>query len=645
MPNKKDTMKIINDAFQSDSKRVIALKGGWGIGKTYLWKEIAEKNDKHSVFDICHKILWLFSSKVRAKKEYKIGYVSLFGKKSFDEITQEAILSLYFKNKPRNIFEWLLLKTKSFWFKLFGVSNFQTITQSFSAVFALVGIYSLKNTIICFDDLERMDKNIDFQDFLGFVNDLAEYQECKVVLIFNEDELFKKQNDEIIEDKENNKNTENNIKNINPKQDEATKECIYNKYKEKTIDIEVTYIPTFEDNFEIAYNVTKPNIDEKYILIVKNVLQELNENNIRIIKKCIECINDFMHAVENIKDKINKYNDFSNTILIRIIESITFITHQYWKAGHKFWDSEYTVTYKKEKYNGNFDLILKDTFNTPLSNIFQGKYLETLKNYFQGFNFDENSLLKYLKDYELLSVYYHFEQKRNEFDEMFWSSVSGKFDDYANNMYKLFENKYNAYSFFINISHPALQSYINESTLITKNVTFKNLFLNQMNYAVDRYINEYQNNFDIEYDFEMYRKIELIDSSKVELLYKNPTNADDYNNLLINILRGEYLKSSKYLIDKLEYDKYVELCNENNEFFLNSKSFFFERNKYDIESRIPHFLYITAKYLLETIEINPDNEMKYDELGKHYLNKENYSAKEDLEEYVASYENDNPESK
>ena len=62
MPNKKDTIKIINDAFQSDSKRVIALKGGWGIGKTYLWKEIAEKNDKHSVFDFCHKLMWLCSS-------------------------------------------------------------------------------------------------------------------------------------------------------------------------------------------------------------------------------------------------------------------------------------------------------------------------------------------------------------------------------------------------------------------------------------------------------------------------------------------------------------------------------------------------------------------------------------------------------
>lgn len=600
MPNKKDTIKIINDFLSNNNttKRVLVLKGNWGTGKTWLWKqEIVPQQPLIK----------------------KIGYVSLFGKSTIQDINKAALSAVYLANKASKITH----KARQFTNALNTVTeNFaklNTAVQGIDALLSVINRENLENTIICFDDLERMDKNIDFQDFLGFVNDLAENHECKVVLIFNEDELFKKQ-------------------------DEITNEYIYNKFKEKTIDIEVTYTPTFEDNFEIAYNITKPNIDYKYISIVKNVLQELNENNIRIIKKCVECVNDFINTVENLKDKIEQYNDFSNTILLNIIKSITFITQQYWKAGHRFWDSKYTAKYKEKKYNGNFDLILKDTFNSPLSNIFQGKYLETLKNYFQGFNFNKNILLEYLKDYNLLTRYYHFDEQRNKYEDMFWNSVSGKFDDYANNMYKLFEDEYNADSFFINISHPALQSYFHDSILMKNSDKFKQLFLDQMNYAVDRYINEYQNNFDIEYDFEIYRKIELIDSSKVELLYKNPTNADDYNNLLINILRGEHLKSSKYLIEKLEYDKYVEFCNENNEFFLNSKSFFFERNNHDIATIIPHFLYITAKYLLETIELNPDNELKYDILGKHYSNKDNYSAKEDLEKYVTSYENNNPKS-
>lgn len=622
MPNKKDTIKIINN-FLSDvntTKRVLVLKGNWGTGKTWLWKqEIVPQQPLIK----------------------KIGYVSLFGKSTIQDINKAALSAVYLANKASKITH----KARQFTNALNTVTeNFaklNTAVQGIDALLSVINRENLENTIICFDDLERMDKNIDFQDFLGFVNDLAEHHECKVVLIFNEDELFKKQDDETSKNKEYNKNTTDDNENKNAELDEITKENIYNKYKEKTIDIEVTYTPNFEDNFEIAYNIIKSDIDDKYISIAKNVLQELNENNIRIIKKCIECINDFMHAVENIKDKIYKYEDFSNTIFIRIIESITFITHQYWKAGHKFWDSEYVEKITKNMNDKEF-LLFVDKF--PYSNdyIYQGKYLETVEIYFQGLNFDENILLKYLKDYDLLTMYYNFEKERNKYEVMFWKSINGKLDDYVNNMCKLFENEDNAYSFFINVNYPALESYFNDNTLLKRNDNFKEIFNKQMKYAVNRYIQEYQNIHELESDYDIQQKIELIDSSVLELLYKKPNSEDNYFNLLNNILRGEHLKSSKYLIEKLEYDKYVELCNENNEFFIRSKSLFFERDKYELSSKIPHFLYITAKYLLETIEINSDNEMKYDILGKHYSNKDNYSAKKDLEEYIVLYESNHP---
>lgn len=54
MPNRQENIDIINNALQYDNKKVIVLKGDWGIGKTYLWKQmkqIAEQNDKHSIFN------------------------------------------------------------------------------------------------------------------------------------------------------------------------------------------------------------------------------------------------------------------------------------------------------------------------------------------------------------------------------------------------------------------------------------------------------------------------------------------------------------------------------------------------------------------------------------------------------------------
>lgn len=639
MPNKQDTINIINNALQSDNKKVIVLKGDWGVGKTYLWKEIAEKNDKHSFFDICHKIHWLLSSEVRAKKEYKTGYVSLFGKKDFNEITQEAILSLYFKHKPRNIFEWLLIKTKSFWFKLFGVSNFQTITQSFSAVFALLGIYSLKNTIICFDDIERMDKNIDFKDFLGFVNDLAEHQKCKVVLIFNEKELF---NIEKVENTTNENNDENDTEQI----DASDNLFIYNKFKEKTIDLEVAYTPTFENNFNIACSIINHNLEEKYKNIINNLLNGLNENNIRIISKCIECVNDFINTVNNMRDKIKYYDDFSNTILLEIIKSITYITQQYWKAGHRFWDSRYIEKETSHLNDDKFIKAIKKYPNDYNSYIFQGKYLNALDTYFKGYSFNENILLTYLKNYEILTIYYNFEQKRNEYEHIFWGSIDGKFDDYLNNMCNLFEDEDNAYSFFINMSYPALQSYLHDSTLLKNSNIFKETFYKQINYSIDRYIEEYQNNFDIEYDDDMVKKIELINSTKTELLYKKPKDIKDYCDCLLYVTSNDKHQLCKYTLEQINYNQYKELCNTNENFYIYSKSLFFERNKYDIVSKIPHFLYIVATYLLETIEINPDNEIKYDAFGKIRIGKNdnNYSAKEDLNTYITQYQNDNQEN-
>ena len=352
-----------------------------------------------------------------------------------------------------------------------------------------------------------------------------------------------------------------------------------------------------------------------------------------------------MQAVENIKDKIDKYNDFSNTILLDIIKSITFITQQYWKAGHRFWENSYIENKTKELNDKNFLSVIKEFNNSSDIYIYQGKYLETLGKYFQGFNFDADILVSYFKNYELLITYNKVEMLKTKYAEEFWYTIDGKCDDYINKMCELFKNDENAYSFFINNDFYFFTDIITSNSILNTSDKFKGIFYKQINNAIDRYLEEFQNNFTMEYDFEIYRKIESINPSKLKFLYKIPNNADDYYHLLINILRSEHLESSIYLIEKLKYNQYKELCNNNNDFFIRSKSFFFERVKYELSSKIPHFLYITAKYLLETIEINPDNEIKYDVFGKHYSNKENYSAKEDLEEYITSYENNNQKSK
>lgn len=628
MPNKQDTIDIINNALQSDNKKVIVLKGDWGIGKTYLWKEIAEKNDKHSFFDICHKIHWLLSSEVRAKKEYKTGYVSLFGKKDFNEITQEAILSLYFKHKPRNIFEWLLIKTKSFWFKLFGVSNFQTITQSFSAVFALLGIYSLKNTIICFDDLERMDSNIDFKDFLGFVNDLAEHQECKVVLIFNEKELF---NIEKIENTNKN-NDKNNTKQVNT----SDKQILYNKFKEKTIDLEITYTPTFDDNFNIACSIINHNLEDKYINNIKEVFEYINENNIRIMCKCIDNVNDFITSLETIKDNITRYNDFKNNILLKMIQSITYITQQYLKYGHKYWIQEESNNLKL-----NFAFKTDNTVvNTQSTDIFfyRGLYEELIGAYLHGIPYQyNNSFISAFKNISIENSYNTLMNEISKISNNFWRTKTMTKKEYIHHITSLFSIDDYTYSFFIYYDDKEFDNFLTKYYL--DNTSFEELFFSKMNDALDKFINTFDNEFKSINYYLYFNKIKYIDEKKLNKILYTPINLFEYHNLLNNLINDNAIEPSIYIIEHINMELYLQICEEDMDFFITARNLFITRKQDNLFKKIPHFLKIIAEDLMQSINDNPDNKFKYNILGKNNLNNPNYDIIKDINDYLEYYKN------
>lgn len=628
MPNKQDTIDIINNALQSDNKKVIVLKGDWGIGKTYLWKEIAEKNDKHSFFDISNKIHWLLSSEVRAKKEYKTGYVSLFGKKDFNEITQEAILSLYFKHKPRNIFEWLLIKTKSFWFKLFGVSNFQTITQSFSAVFALLGIYSLKNTIICFDDLERMDSNIDFKDFLGFVNDLAEHQECKVVLIFNEKELF---NIEKIENTNKN-NDKNNTKQVNT----SDKQILYNKFKEKTIDLEITYTPTFDDNFNIACSIINHNLEDKYINNIKEVFEYINENNIRIMCKCIDNVNDFITSLETIKDNITRYNDFKNNILLKMIQSITYITQQYLKYGHKYWIQEESNNLKL-----NFAFKTDNTVvNTQSTDIFfyHGLYEELIGAYLHGIPYQyNNSFISAFKNISIENSYNTLMNEISKISNNFWRTKTMTKKEYIHHITSLFSIDDYTYSFFIYYDDKEFDNFLTKYYL--DNTSFEELFFSKMNDALDKFINTFDNEFKSINYYLYFNKIKYIDEKKLNKILYTPINLFEYHNLLNNLINDNAIEPSIYIIEHINMELYLQICEEDMDFFITARNLFITRKQDNLFKKIPHFLKIIAEDLMQSINDNPDNKFKYNILGKNNLNNPNYDIIKDINDYLEYYKN------
>ena len=154
----KDIEKVIENLISNNQLSAILLDGQWGIGKTYTVMEY-----------------------LKTRKDCKVGYTSLFGKNSIDEINTELYRELHPRQK--------VLETISHVVSLVGTS------VSIGGVgINLNGIQvgqnkTIKSTtpkykiIIVLDDFERSEK-LDVNSLMGYFNALM-LQGVKIVVLSN----------------------------------------------------------------------------------------------------------------------------------------------------------------------------------------------------------------------------------------------------------------------------------------------------------------------------------------------------------------------------------------------------------------------------------------------------------------------------
>jgi hypothetical protein len=226
----------IQEFLSSDKPEVLAIKGAWGVGKTYSWNKFL----------------------LNAKNERRIqlrrySYVSLFGINSLDAlkytifehvinrelIGTEANVDT-FKSNASGLLEILGRKSLG-WLK--GASHLKGFTPAIESLSFL----SLNNSLICIDDLERIGSNLSIKDALGLVSQLKEQKKCKIVLLLNDKE-------EGLED--------------------------YKKYREKVIDIEMKFEPTAMERAEIAFSSCTGEAAN-----LPEFTKKLDIKNIRVLKK------------------------------------------------------------------------------------------------------------------------------------------------------------------------------------------------------------------------------------------------------------------------------------------------------------------------------------------------------------------------
>lgn len=162
----------------------LQIDGPWGCGKTYYIKNkllpLIEKNESDREQEKIHE------------KRIPL-MISLFGIKSIDDISRQLLFAstqsrFGLSEKGIERIKRMFSNAAKIIPYLKDIDWEKTLQIPPSECLKLLG----EDTIIILDDLERLSSDIDTEDVLGFVNDLVENYNFKVILISNQEHIREK---------------------------------------------------------------------------------------------------------------------------------------------------------------------------------------------------------------------------------------------------------------------------------------------------------------------------------------------------------------------------------------------------------------------------------------------------------------------
>jgi len=236
-----ETVKAVAQRFLGqDGGGVLAIKGDWGVGKTYAWMELVKKNSG-----------WM------RPKTY--AYVSLFGLSSLSDLrmailansqTAEAIgMPVTFDVINRNWQRFGIAQVSQLW------SRISALSKGVSVTFEALAPMLVRNMVICLDDFERLNTTrVSHEELMGFVSNLKERAGCKIIFILNDSKLPDGEN-------------------------------AYLKYREKVVDVELRFKPTAEE--AVVWGLPEALWERER---VRACVLSLGITNVRILGKIVHVI-------------------------------------------------------------------------------------------------------------------------------------------------------------------------------------------------------------------------------------------------------------------------------------------------------------------------------------------------------------------
>jgi hypothetical protein len=259
----------IKNFLERKTPEVLSIQGKWGVGKTYTWT----KQLKDAV-----------SSQKSGLLRYS--YVSLFGINSLDELKFsifENTVTLSGGNikADLNTLGSFLNQNQDSWRRITRFAQSMPVLKSFfgSEAPALLSFLTVRDQIICIDDLERRGQKLDVGDVLGLASSLREQRECKIVFLLNDEQLAKEQKEK------------------------------FDSYLEKVVDISLTFDPTPQDSASVALNH-----DDHVSQRISELCISLGISNIRVIKKIERYIQLIMPSIQKFEPMV--FNQVTSSLAL-----------------------------------------------------------------------------------------------------------------------------------------------------------------------------------------------------------------------------------------------------------------------------------------------------------------------------------------
>ncbi|AZV58365.1 P-loop NTPase fold protein [Clostridium sp. AWRP] len=317
---------IIEYVMDKRYTQAILIEGEWGSGKTFFVKG---------------KLFTELKDHIGTKTEYKqsIIYTSLYGIENLQQVMKEIYASLmesFLDDKIGQGKGEAIGKGINFMSKLVsaGLGHFNIDKEDLPNITELK---KLKNAVLIFDDLERC--NISVNQIFGFINNLVEHNDIKVIIVANQDEIG---NMKLTEDlaqkyaivlnknlclqtgndkKEGNNGSQEQNQDKPISKDELIKyteklfsnDILYKKIKEKLIGVTIHYHSDFRNVYKsVLKEYIKDNDVNKYLFtkrnLVLNIFESKEHYNIRTLIFAIMAFEKIDILIKEIKFE-QKYID------------------------------------------------------------------------------------------------------------------------------------------------------------------------------------------------------------------------------------------------------------------------------------------------------------------------------------------------